>query len=56
MRVEFHPEARLELLAAHAWLEAEGDGLGEALAAAVGLVVERLTRFPFMGPPLRLGA
>lgn len=54
MRVEFHPEANLELIAAHAWLEGEGLGLGDALAESVEEVLRRLRRFPFSGPPVRL--
>ena len=54
MRVEFHPEANLELIAAHAWLEGEGAGLGGALARRVEHVLARLRRLPHSGPPVRL--
>ena len=54
MGVEFHPEAQLEFLAAHAWLEAERTGLGDSLAASVGMIADRMVRHPHMGPPVRM--
>ena len=50
MQVELHPEASLELHAAHAWLENEGQGLGDALADSVAETIQRIRRFPYLGP------
>ena len=45
-RLLFHPEARLELLDAHAWYEANVPGLGEDFARVVDAALSAITDTP----------
>ena len=60
MRLEFHPEAEWELIAAAAYYEREVPGLGARFADEVGRVIDVLQRAsrdqcPCRGRPARLG-
>lgn len=53
MRLEFHPEARAELLAAAQGYRAESAGLGTAFLAATRHAAGRLLDYPELGTVLR---
>jgi plasmid stabilization system protein ParE len=46
MHVQFRPEARLEVLEAQAWYEAQSSGLGLEFARALDAAVESAARMP----------
>jgi plasmid stabilization system protein ParE len=52
MRLEFHPEAELELSEAAARYEAEVVGLGRRFAAEVQHLTELLIEHPLLGTPI----
>ena len=49
MRLEFHPEAELELIEAAAYYEREVPGLGERFAGEVQRVTDLLLDYPEIG-------
>jgi len=52
MRLEFHPEAELELIEAAAFYEGEVTGLGERFGAEVERVTGMLLKYPEIGARL----
>ena len=52
MRVEFHPEAELELIEAASYYELQVPGLGEDFEAEVRRATDLLQQHPEIGPHL----
>lgn len=52
MRVDFHPEAEAELLAAIDYYETSEPGLGLAFALEANLALERTIKYPTAWAPL----
>lgn len=50
MRLEFHPEAELELIEAAAYYELQVPGLGERFGAEVRRATDLLLKHPEIGP------
>lgn len=53
MRLDFHPEARAEFLAAVRAYRAVSEELGSSFLAAALQAADRLQRYPQLGPVLR---
>jgi toxin ParE1/3/4 len=52
VKLEFHPEAEVELLEAAEYYELKVPGLGERFGAEVRRVTDLLLRYPDLGAPL----
>jgi|APFre7841882724_1041349.scaffolds.fasta_scaffold28544_3 hypothetical protein len=52
MRIEFHPDAELELIEAAARYDQEVPGLGERFAAEVYRAINVLVEYPHLAPSL----
>jgi hypothetical protein len=46
VRVDLHPEARVELRSAALWYEERRDGLGEEFVAAIAVALQRIGEAP----------
>jgi len=55
MRLEFHPEAELELIEAAVHYELQVPGLGKRLEAEIRRATDLLLQHPKMGPPVDPG-
>ncbi len=55
MKLEFHPQAELELLEAAIHYETEVRGLGERFGTEVGRVTEFLLKYPNIGTEIGSG-
>lgn len=51
MRVELHPEARVELRHAVFWYEEQSEGLGDALMAEIEVAFDRILAGPKLFSP-----
>jgi len=54
MKLEFHPDAAVELVEAAAYYESQVPGLGERFAAAVRRALDLLLEHPAIGSPAGL--
>ena len=53
MRLQFRPEARLDILEARQWYESRSAGLGSEFARAVDAASAVILRFPASNPQVR---
>ena len=51
MKLEFHPEAELELIEEATYYELQVPGLGERFAAEIRRATDVLLEYPEIGPP-----
>ncbi len=54
-RILFHPAARIELLQARKWYDAQRAGLGEDLARTVDAAISRIGKHPDLYPEVEVG-